>query len=462
VLRLPDSEVRAPGNPRRVPGELRALLTGWVRTARLQPTKTERAHRTSYRLADADGVTTAHLTEELVSTWDRSAAAGGEATGTGGTAGTAAAADTGGGGGTGTASRRPTSTQRMITVQAGPADSARLVEMLTDAGATALPGTAEGTGADGKAGAAGHRTAARGLPGPAALSPASRSAVVLVRVLARHTDRLVGLDLPVRRGEEDGVHQMRVTCRRLRAALRTFRPLLAPDWAAALSTELAWLAGSLGAARDLEVLRLRVAHVAGSDPDRPVDPAALARIDELLRAREGAGQDTAARAMGSHRYAALLERVVQAGHSPAVSAAATAPAEEAMLPLVAAVWRKLAKRARALGPHLPDEAWHQVRILGKRARYACEDAELAFGRPPRRLARRLTWVQDHLGEHQDAIIAVDTLLELAGQHPSETDLAVACGRLVEREYGAARAARAAFQQAWSTVDRPKYTGWLDR
>jgi CHAD domain-containing protein len=286
--------------------------------------------------------------------------------------------------------------------------------------------------------------------------------VVLVRVLARHADRLIGLDLPVRRGEEDAVHQMRVTCRRLRTALRTFRPLLAPDWAAALSTELTWLAGALGAARDLEVLRLRVVETAGSDPDRPIDPAVLARIDELLRAREDAGQGAAAQAMGSHRYATLLERAVQAGHSPAVSAAATAPAEEAMLPLVAAVWRKLAKRARALGPHLPDEDWHQVRILGKRARYACEDAELAFAGPARRLARRLTWVQDHLGEFQDTTVAVATLLELAHQHPSETDLAVGCGRLVEREYRAARAAQAAFQQAWSTVDRPKYTGWLDR
>jgi CHAD domain-containing protein len=360
--------------------------------------------------------------------------------------------------GSGTAPGRPASTQRVIIVQAGPRDSARLVQMLTDAGATALP-AAEAT--HGKATARRHGTAPGALPGPAALSPASRSAVVLVRVLARHANRLIRLDLPVRRGEEDAVHQMRVTCRRLRAALRTFRPLLAPDWAGALSTELAWLAGSLGAARDLEVLRLRVVEIAGSDPDRPIEPAALARIDELLRAREDAGQDTAAQAMGSHRYATLLERVVQAGNSPAVSAAATAPAKEAMLPLVAAVWQKLAKRARALGPHLPDEAWHQVRILGKRARYACEDAELAFGSPTRRLARRLTWVQDHLGEFQDTTVAVATLLELAHQHPSETDLAVACGRLVEREYGAARVAQAAFQQAWSTVDRPKYTGWLD-
>ena len=415
VLRLPEEEVRAAGPAHRVPAELRALVTGWVRAARLRAARTERVHRTRYRLADADGVTTARLTEDDVTV---AAASGPEQ------------------------DRR-----RIVCVQAGPADSARLVRLLREAGGTAPvePAAEPGYG---------------DLPEPRRLSPASSSAAVLAQVFATQADRLIRLDLPVRRGEEDAVHQMRVSCRRLRAALRTFRPLLAEGWAGELSAELAWLGGSLGAARDLEVLRARIADIAEVDPHHPVNPLALARIDDLLLAREGAGQGAAARAMAGRRYATLLDRVVGAGRSPAVTAAAAAPALVSMLPLVAGTWREFARRADKLGPARRDPVWHRVRILGKRARYACEAAEPAFGPPARRLARRLTAVQDILGEHQDAVVTADTLLELAHQHPADTEMVLACGRLVERERVAAQAARATFHAAWSTVDSPRYTRWL--
>jgi CHAD domain-containing protein len=399
-----------------VPAELRGAVTGWVRAARLRAARNERVRRTGYRLADADGVSTARLTEDEVIVLPGAAEPAGD--------------------------RR-----RIVTVQAGPADSARLERLLRDAGATdaAQPAPQPRYG---------------DLPEPRPLSPASSSAMVLAQVFATQADRLIRLDLPVRRGEEDAVHQMRVSCRRLRAALRTFRPLVAEEWALALSAELAWLAGSLGAARDLEVLRARIADIAEVDPHHPVNPLALARIDELLLAREDSGQGAAARAMASRRYAALLDRAVGAGRSPAVTAAAASPARVGLLPLVAGAWREFARRADKLGPDRRDPVWHRVRILGKRARYACEAAEPAFGPPARRLARRLTAVQDILGEHQDAVVTADTLLEIAHQHPADTELVLACGRLVERERVAAQAARSTFHAAWSTVDSPTYTRWL--
>src|SRR5262249_54868848 len=146
-----------------------------------------------------------------------------------------------------------------------------------------------------------------------------------------------------------------------------------------------------------------------------------------------------------------------AGRSPAVSAAATEPARDALLPLVAATWRTFARRAGALATHQPDETWHRVRILGKRARDACEAAEGAFGAPARRLAKQLTAVQDGLGEHQDAVVTAETLDRLARQNPADTELVLTCGRLIEREFAAGRAAQAAFLAEWSTVDSPEFT-----
>jgi inorganic triphosphatase YgiF len=60
------------------------------------------------------------------------------------------------------------------------------------------------------------------------------------------------------RGDPEGVHQMRVGLRRLRAAMSLFAALLHDPQTAAIKNELKWLAGELGPARELEVLLSRV------------------------------------------------------------------------------------------------------------------------------------------------------------------------------------------------------------
>jgi inorganic triphosphatase YgiF len=60
------------------------------------------------------------------------------------------------------------------------------------------------------------------------------------------------------RGDPEGVHQMRVGLRRLRAAMSLFSVLLHDPQTAAVKAELKWLAGELGPARELEVLVQRV------------------------------------------------------------------------------------------------------------------------------------------------------------------------------------------------------------
>ena len=54
--------------------------------------------------------------------------------------------------------------------------------------------------------------------------------------------------------QPDAVHKARVATRRLRSALRTFRPLLDRTVTDPLRREVRWLTGALGAPRDAEVL----------------------------------------------------------------------------------------------------------------------------------------------------------------------------------------------------------------
>lgn len=65
-------------------------------------------------------------------------------------------------------------------------------------------------------------------------------------------------------------------------------------------------------------------------------------------------------------------------------------------------FRKLRKAVAAAGPDPADEVLHELRIRGKKLRYA---AELAGGKPVRRLVKATKRLQDVLGEHQDACVA---------------------------------------------------------
>ena len=58
--------------------------------------------------------------------------------------------------------------------------------------------------------------------------------VLVGSALAKGATRLQGAVLMVEKGEDDAIHQVRVSCRRLRSDLKLFRKLLAGDWASEL------------------------------------------------------------------------------------------------------------------------------------------------------------------------------------------------------------------------------------
>ena len=153
----------------------------------------------------------------------------------------------------------------------------------------------------------------RVLPAPAVPEPApldgkaTTAGDVLVAHLREQVAELVRRDPQVRRDEPDAVHKMRVATRRLRSALHTFRPLLDRERTAPLREELRWLGGSLGAARDAEVLHARlVAQIAEQPADLVLGPV-RAKVDELLLGRHRRALDGARRDLDSDRYLTLLD-----------------------------------------------------------------------------------------------------------------------------------------------------------
>jgi CHAD domain-containing protein len=420
-------ELAEAGGPREVPAATRALVTGWARAGVLAPVATLRTDRSVYRILGADEAELAELVDDTVSVLDR---------------------------------RRVVARFREVEVERRAADDSAmgwLRERLVAAGAVEGAFTPKVVHALGPL-----ATEPGDLPEPPELTAGASAGSVVRYSMATGVRRLVEHDAPVRRRAPDAVHQMRVACRRLRSDLRTFDPLVDRDWAAGLREELSWLAGSLGAARDLEVLRERVARAAQADPLAPLDTGAVARIDAVLAEREKHALAEVEAALATQRYAALLERLVEAARHPVFTEQAAQSAEKALTALVSRAWRKLEQAAAQLEPDGPDEDWHQVRIRVKRTRYAAEAVAPALGADAKRSGAAAAALQGLLGDHQDGVVATETLLEMAVEHPDDMQLVLACGRLAERERADVRRVRAAFPLAWDKAGRTRNTKWLRR
>lgn len=277
--------------------------------------------------------------------------------------------------------------------------------------------------------------------------------------IGERTVALLGCDARVRSGQPDAVHQMRVTLRRLRSELGSFASFLSPDWVDDTTDELGWLAGELGPARELEVLRGDLAAAAARLPAE-IDTAPLRNLmDRRLGAELAAAQTRSRTALRSERYLLLIDRLVLAAGSPAGSPTAAVTTGRALPRLVWANWKVLRRRGSRLDRErsLPSE-YHRVRIAAKRCRYLAEAAVPVFGAPAKRFAEVARVVHEVLGQHQDALVASDAILRLAGDGEA-AGAAFALGLLYADQQGRAARARTAFHDGWTRVLREADSGW---
>ena len=275
------------------------------------------------------------------------------------------------------------------------------------------------------------------------LAPDTPPIEVIGAALAEQYRRLLAHDPGVRLGvDAEDVHQMRVATRRARAFLRVGRAFVAADWAEELRTELGWLGSALGAVRDLDVLldhlRDDLAALGEEEP--------LAGLVESLEGERSSAREDAIAALEDERYLRLLDRLDAAEEPPA----AASPGTETL----ATVWSRELKRLRRTIARLDDDSTdqelHRARIRVKRARYAAELALHELGDPGRRFVEATKKLQDVLGEHQDACVAVERFGARAVGADRDDE---AVKRLLAREKARRRRARAGWPKAWKQVQR---------
>lgn len=243
--------------------------------------------------------------------------------------------------------------------------------------------------------------------------------------------------------DPEALHDLRVASRRARAALRLLRSALPPERVDTWRGELRWLGGLSGLARDLDVF---VDRVKGHLQEVGAAPTVRQSILQAPRAERRRARAALGLALESPRMVALIRTLLelpQPPPGPREGIWAEGSARELAPGLIRKPLRRLRRWRRRRPEWLAARELHAIRIAGKRARYAMEFFADLVGGDLRVHLKELVALQDCLGAHQDAVVAMARLGELArrraaaGAPPVElATLAALLG--LEREAMAAR------------------------
>ena len=418
-------EINIEGSGSAVPREASNLVTAYVRSGHLAPVTRIHTHRKRLNLLNGSGETGTEVVDDEVSIVEGS---------------------------------RVVARFRELEVEdkgSGPRAVARVAAALQEAGAVVEDSSPKAIRALGA-----RATVKPDIVSPKKISPKQPAGRAVERSIAGGIYRMVANDPGTRLGSEEAVHQMRVAARRMRSDLRTFGPLVEENWAQSLVAELKWIADRLGEVRDLDVMQMRLRKAGGGMEN------SLQSLFKSMDAKHDIAREHLLEDMRSNRFVSLLDRLVEASHSPVLtSSAEEQTCKEALPPLVREAWVKLARRARSLRPGDPNDDFHRVRILAKRARYAGEAVAPSLGKKvgtqARTFASRCAEVQDLLGTLQDAVVSAGMVRHLADEHHGDGPFNLALGRLLERQELALRESKQQWPKVWASLDKPKNVAWLE-
>lgn len=258
-------------------------------------------------------------------------------------------------------------------------------------------------------------------------------------------EQVMANERAIRHRDPEGVHQMRVGLRRLRAAMSIFKSMLRGTETEALKRELKWLSEQLRPARDLDVLIAERVHPLRAAASVGADAGVLERD---LTAQRKAGIEQAKAAVDSDRYRAIGLHVALwlTGSAWSHSNAATVkncrdtPADEFAAAILTKRSKKILKKARKVA-ELDPHARHKLRIAVKKLRYACEFfADIFHGAKRdaqrKRICKVLKSLQGSLGTLNDIEVhkQLATTLARSGKHDAaQPRKALAMGFITGRE-----------------------------
>lgn len=417
-------EIQLPlGDSQKVPGRLRKLMRAYTLGEDLIPIARLRTDRFEHRLTDAEGHTLATLTDDHV---------------TGEVGGDTLLLDQ----------------WRELELELAPDAPSNLLdefdEALTSSGAFTSPWSSKL-----------RRLIGDRVPEPRRQPRKPTAGDLVLTYLSTQVDQLRRADVGVRLDVDDSIHQLRVACRKIRSALRTFKSIV--DAPPSTSAELKRLAGRLAPARDAEVTEERLTARLDEVPGELV----LGPLHQYLtRHFAHEAQEGRARAMDAlegKRYLALLRSLDALLEDPPLTKAARKPAKPGLRKAIRQSARRL-RRAEAATHGLSgtelETALHDVRKKAKRTRYAADAALPVYGKKLVKWRKNVKAAQSVLGEHQDTVVGREALRHLAIAGHADGQNVFTFGLLYGRDAAEAESLRRAFGKSWRKLRKGTRPGWL--
>jgi triphosphatase len=255
--------------------------------------------------------------------------------------------------------------------------------------------------------------------------------------------QIAGNDGAVQHGDSEGIHQMRVGLRRLRASLSLFKDMLHDGEINGLKRELKWVTEQLGPARDYDVfVGKSLAPYRARYPDRQE----FEILQHDLERMRTAGFATARAAVESERFRRLLLNCAlwlldgdwRNDADALKQVLRKRPVRVFAQDELARRVRKICKQARKL-ERLDSRRRHKLRIAVKKVRYGreffatpCADGTKAA----RKLDRALKRLQSGLGDLNDMRVHLERARDFA-RPGAAAQKAFAIGCLTGREEASA-------------------------
>ncbi len=228
----------------------------------------------------------------------------------------------------------------------------------------------------------------------------------------------------VAKGDGGSLHQVRIATRRLHTAMSLFKDVSGGRGADDVKTQLRWLRGETGPARDLDVFMNEV--MAPIRKQHPREPAVTSLYQHLRRRRLKAAK-TARDAIASPRFRKMIFQVaawIEEGDWRTEADELRRARQDAPVELYAAdqltmLRRKVKKRGKMLR-QMNEVERHDLRVVTKKLRYAAEFfGSLATTKKSRKRAKAFIIAvrdfQDALGALNDIAVRKSLTAEIAGQ-----------------------------------------------
>jgi len=218
----------------------------------------------------------------------------------------------------------------------------------------------------------------------------------------------------------EGVHQLRVSARRMRSTLSIIGKLVDPERVGWLRGELRWLHSSMGPARDWDVF---ITETLATVDGYGIDLDSIEALRKLAEERRKEAYKQVRETLGSSRYAQLVLRLTGfletegwlprpvTGYHPLIK-----PLRIHAGGLLSRPYRKLRKDGENLA-EMEMEDRHVVRIRLKKLRYAVDFLQNLYpGNETRKFLKNLQKLQDQFGYLNDVAQIRHMIEELFEHH----------------------------------------------